>query len=469
MNTLIVDNKEVIDDLKEKKLLNKQKINIMLITNRDSDNVGDQVIETCDIHLIKTILKNLGLKNDDFQIISRAAGIISKEYLKSKNKKELKEIEDKIKEADIIIFGGAPLFNFEYQTFYKRTIITLEIAQKYNIPVIFSSIGLEKYNENNPKCLKLKQALHFPIVKLITTRDDINSLIKYQDDSNLKEKKNSEVFEIAHVADPAVFSDIIFSKFIHKNNNTNKDTIGLAVVRDSIFIDNEIDFSLEKQLEFWNNMRDKLISKGYKVQFFSTGHFTDEILLDKLRKKYNIPKSEFVFNINNPEKLIKTISSYKAIVAYRLHANIVAYSLRVPAIGLTWNQKVPLFYESIHYPNRAYSVEDWNAETIVNALEKAINEGVIYDEVYAMALYDSLYDVLKKLLSKNKNIKKYDYEMLKQEINVFNGTSISEQYQKNKRKATRIYKNYHKIENDSNYKLIGLIYKFNKKKYKGGN
>ena len=38
----------------------KKPLQILLLTNRDSDNVGDQVIETTDISLVKTAMANLG-------------------------------------------------------------------------------------------------------------------------------------------------------------------------------------------------------------------------------------------------------------------------------------------------------------------------------------------------------------------------------------------------------------------------
>ena len=37
-----------------------KKITILLLTNRDSDNVGDQVIEASDIGLLHALMKNLG-------------------------------------------------------------------------------------------------------------------------------------------------------------------------------------------------------------------------------------------------------------------------------------------------------------------------------------------------------------------------------------------------------------------------
>ena len=41
--------------------LNDKKFTILLLTNRDSDNVGDQVIEASDIGLLHVLMKNLGI------------------------------------------------------------------------------------------------------------------------------------------------------------------------------------------------------------------------------------------------------------------------------------------------------------------------------------------------------------------------------------------------------------------------
>ena len=38
-------------------------IQILLLTNRDSDNIGDQVIEASDIGLISAVMKNLDITN----------------------------------------------------------------------------------------------------------------------------------------------------------------------------------------------------------------------------------------------------------------------------------------------------------------------------------------------------------------------------------------------------------------------
>ena len=187
---------------------------ILLLTNRDSDNVGDQVIEASDIALVNAAMKNLGIAPSDYKISSRAAAIITQKYIASKDPALLVTAENAIKKADLIIFGGAPLFNYTYQTFYERTSIEIELAQKYNKPVIFSAIGIEHYDEDNAKCQRLKAALNLDCVKQITTRDGYDKLEKF---------RSREDIVIGKVADPAVFSGKIFDNFkMPKKKNSKK-------------------------------------------------------------------------------------------------------------------------------------------------------------------------------------------------------------------------------------------------------
>lgn len=120
----------------------KNKYVILLLTNRDSDNIGDQVIENSDIGLLHALMRNLGFSKSEYQISSRSASIITKKYMKTRDPLLLQNAKDAISQADLIVFGGAPVFNYLYQTFYERTALTLEIAQQFNKPVIFRQLEL---------------------------------------------------------------------------------------------------------------------------------------------------------------------------------------------------------------------------------------------------------------------------------------------------------------------------------------
>ena len=64
--------------------LNGEKFTILLLTNRDSDNVGDQVIEASDIGLLHALMKNLGIDKSAYQINSRSASIVTKKYMSTR-------------------------------------------------------------------------------------------------------------------------------------------------------------------------------------------------------------------------------------------------------------------------------------------------------------------------------------------------------------------------------------------------
>ena len=113
-----------------------KKYNILLLTNRDSDNIGDQVIEACDIALIKAVMNNLEISSTDYTISSRAGSIVSKKYIETKDAELLKGAEKAIKQADVVIFGGAPVFNYLYQVFYERTASTFLHVPSFHCPAL---------------------------------------------------------------------------------------------------------------------------------------------------------------------------------------------------------------------------------------------------------------------------------------------------------------------------------------------
>ncbi|WP_449277064.1 polysaccharide pyruvyl transferase family protein [Leucobacter sp. GX24907] len=447
------------------------KIRILLLTNRDSDNIGDQIIEATVISLIKGVMENLGIPDDGYSINSRAAGIISKKYMRTREPELLAPARKAISEADVVIFGGAPLFNYSYQNFYLRTIKTLELAEEYGVPVIFSSIGVEAFEENNPKCLELKKALSMSCVKQITTRDDFESLQKYVEGTGTP---------IDHVADPAVFADIVFrerpepilrmrsrvkrslirivklvlgrstaqpsqSADIVGAEAEKRKRIGLVVTRAGIFKDNGIDFSESDQRRFWLATRKVLLKRGYEVRLLTTGHFSDEVFLDSLVKDKGLPASEAAVVINTPEGLIKELTACDGVIAYRLHANITAFAYGIPSVGLNWNFKVPYFYEAVGYGRRALESERWTADSVVPTLEAAMSEGVEKNEALMMTVYDSLFEGLKSIISPESSRTAYSYAELREKLPPYPGTTPAEYQEKARRKMRRTYENYQKL------------------------
>lgn len=404
-------------------------INILLLTNRDSDNVGDQVIEACDISLISAVMENL---KKGCKINSSAASIISQKYLQTKEEKLLETAENAIKKSDVVIFGGAPMFNYLYQNFYERTAVTLEIARKYEKPVIFSAIGIEGYSEENKKCQRLKKTLNFDCVKQITTRDDFEALQKY---------KTNPQMTVDKVADPAVFSDKILEKFKTKKDAEKKKKIGIFVLRQNGFVDNKIDFSKDEAAALWVDLISELNARGYDYELVTSGHFGDEAFLDYLIRKYNVSPGKCVFNMDSPEALIGKISSYAAVVSCRLHPSIISFALDVPSLGIVWNPKVKGFYSSIGYEDRVIETKDISAKLVAERLEQIIEEGVVKDEEFLMSVYTSLFNGIKRAVGlEESEISPYSYKELMEKLPAYEGASEKEKEEKLKRKFRRTYK-----------------------------
>lgn len=460
------------------------KFRILVLTNRDSDNVGDQIIEATVISIIKGVMKNLGMGSDDFAISSRAAGIISKRYMKTKDPDLLQTARDAISQSDLLIFGGAPLFNYSYQNFYRRTITTLELANEYGVPVIFSSIGVEEFDPANKKCQALKEALALPIVKQITTRDDIDSLRKYVDGTDVP---------VAHVADPAVLADIVYRKkpeaapapktppsiplrakrklkrIVRRISSGNRAAptkppaapkeeptsptpgppkqkrIGLVVTRAGIFKDNGIKFSESDQRRFWLDTIAALTDKGYDYKLFTTGHFSDEVFLDSLIKDNGLPGSKAAVTVNSPDELIRELRACDGVIAYRLHASITSFALDVPSIGLSWNFKVPYFYDSVGYAERAVSHTRWTSAEVVRVLETAMNEGVEKDEVFLKSVYDTLFDGIKRVVAPETDATPFEFSELWEGLPRQLATGPKGYREKVNRKLRRTYENYQKL------------------------
>ena len=393
--------------------------NILLLTHLTSDNIGDQLIEICDRSLISVVMKNLGFRETEYKINSQ--------------KTEHNSIAENIANADVVLFGGSPVFNYGYQNFYKNTASIIKIAEDLQKPVVFSGIGVENYDENNSKCQLLKKELNLPCVKQITTRDGIVDL-----------KKFTDKIPTALVSDPVVFCSTVFKNFLNNDQPKNK-TIGLFVARRDLCTDNNIKFGPLEQYKLWLKIVKLLKKNGYDYRFLSTGHFSDEAFMTLMHGSGKFKKDKFVLCMNTPEQLIQEIQKCSAIIAFRLHANIIAYSLDIPSIGLIWNKKIPMFYDNIKYPERAVRVDnDKAADTIFSALEKAIAQGLGRDIDFLMSIYNTLFNVFKEIFIINKVIAPFSYQETLKLLPTYGGTTLDELLKKIKRKFNRTYRNYNK-------------------------
>lgn len=408
-----------------------KKLNILLLTNRDSDNMGDHAIELCDISLIHAAMKNLGFDRSQYHINSRAAGMVTLRYLNTGDPAELASAEKAIQDCDLIIFGGAPLFNFKIQVFAQRTVIVLELAKQYGKPVVFSAIGIEQYDESDPKCTRLKTMLNEDIVQQITTRDGYDLLERYAERPDLP---------IAKVADPATFADVVYAPFLKPRPQRQKKKIGIFILRATGFRTNGYGLDRQGAVDFWLELFRALDEQGYDYQLLTSGHCSDEAFLEYLITNYNVPDSKCLTNCNLPEELPACIAQYDAVISTRLHPSILSYSLGVPSLGLVWNKKVAAFYENIGVPERAITVTETTPASIVEHLGSIIGQPAYKDPDYLMTVYNTMFEGIKGVFAPESDAQPFDHDTLREAMPPYGGTSEAERNLFLKRKFRRMYR-----------------------------
>jgi polysaccharide pyruvyl transferase WcaK-like protein len=93
-------------------------------------------------------------------------------------------------------------------------------------------------------------------------------------------------------------------------------------------------------------------------------------------KKLELDESYLVERPIDDDVLVETINGYQSIITCRMHSSIAAFTLDVPSVILSWNDKVEKLMEIIGYPERAIKQPQFTAQYIVDSMEKAAKQGI---------------------------------------------------------------------------------------------
>lgn len=390
------------------------KRNILLVGLIYDLNLGDLAIYESCLKITKDCLNSLAASNVEIKALDLYARETSENNCKQKPKiviklrniimpsktKTTEELEMGIcvKLQDLcskiidentigILFVGGGLIKFSSQIIAKPMVTILNYAQDRHIPVMLSAVGIEGY-DNSVSCQELKKALNYHCVKMITTRDNIELLQKcYVENRDIISKK---------VADPACSI-----KQLYPLSHKGYKSIGLGVVRGSLFSDYGVDFNENQALDLWSELYCEVIKRGYNCQLFSNGLPADQAFAEKVVKQLNKHgiKANVLPRPKNIRQLVDIISLFDGIVVARLHASILAYAYDIPFIGLVWNEKQWMFGQSIGGKDRFLRCQDFSASYILDKLEETKqNPYYVKKEDYINSTKQSIMQFLKNIL-----------------------------------------------------------------------
>lgn len=326
----------------------------------------------------KTVIKIFPKNSNIYKILEFVSW-----FLLTKFNKDVKSYYKKnLKKADKVIFAGGGLIKFSTQYLWNPIFTITDYCSKRHIPVYFNAVGVEGYDEKDFNCRLLKYSLNREYIT-ISTRDDLDSLRKYVSNGIL-------------TGDSALWTR---ECYIIPQNTT--DVVGIGVIRADIFSLYGFNITAEQVINMYVGIVRELEKRGYKWKLFCNGGISDfktlKQILVALNKENN--KEFYDSRPKTAKGLIKRISSYRAIIAARLHSNIIAVAYKIPAVGLIWNEKLKYFGEILKCPNR-FIPQDllFDSTYIVDQMEEAMKNG--YDWSLVENLKESNKVILKKFINK---------------------------------------------------------------------
>ncbi len=343
---------------KKEALLGEPETKVLLCGLMQCRNLGDVVISDCVQFLIKKSAKWAGLKN---------VKISTLDIRRQKDKNSLRRVRN----SDLVIFPGGGFIKYRTEKFPLEMGRVTSLAEHYGIPVMYNAVGVEGYEKDNSGCIALKAMLENRSSRYITCRDFSDFLNStYLKDSHLSSQR---------VADPAVWAADAY----RIKKDPRSEIVGLGVARGGLFEDHGVPLSKEDLLAIWADLITALEAQGRAYRLFTNGLRQDEEFLNDLlvymgkeqsRGEIALPPAE------NAKQLVEYISGFSSIIACRMHANIIAFSLDIPSVAFVWNDKLRFFGESIGCSERYFEYTKLkDTRLILDTLKNAELQGYRQD------------------------------------------------------------------------------------------
>lgn len=356
-----------------------------------SDNVGDAVISDNIVASIKENLSSAEVqvvdlggrdsytesKNSRLKMLSKVpsffrTGVVLLYVLINFKRKWRRVWYSAVKKSDLVVIGGGQLFYDSYLNFPIKLYLLSMLTKRSNKKVCIFSVGVSRNFSLLGRYLLTKAVKNYNPVEIYVR--DLNSKQNMQ-----KLLKGNESLNIKVVPDPAVVSD---STYTIGNLPKLSEKIGVCITSLETLCQSDRNCLSENDLEkFYEKLIREIISEGRQVVLYTNGSLEDEIFKEKI---FNAMKNtsqnkllEKEERVLTAEQLVKLISSFSSLVAHRLHSNIIAFSLGIPAVGLEWDEKVNNFYCGIGLVSRVFPTQMDSINQIVKSVVNPRYEDIV--------------------------------------------------------------------------------------------
>lgn len=279
--------------------------------------------------------------------------------------------DSKMSDCAFIVVDGAGLLEYSYNE-YQESLYTVSLyAEKKKLQVVYNAIGRAgEFDEKDFRSTILKKALRSPVVKYVSARDSQETV----------QLCAGQKHQVELLADAAFWMKETYG-IIPKENRKK---VGIGLVRGNSLSGYKVNFFSEDWVKLFSGIARELEARGYEYEFFTNGLPGDIVLGNKVLKAMGLPASKMVTRPVLDTELYETISSYRGIITCRMHSSIAAFTLQIPSVILSWNDKVNKLMKHVGYEERAVNLENFDPKYIVDLFERALEEGVDAEKLQMM-------------------------------------------------------------------------------------
>ncbi|GAA5039094.1 polysaccharide pyruvyl transferase family protein [Microbacterium fluvii] len=246
---------------------------------------------------------------------------------------------ERIKDLDAVVFTGGGFIKYKTQGLNYIDELILKAARARGIPVMMNAVGVEGYSETDIRCQRLKKVLNYDNVKVITTRDDIETLdtCYVTKADTVTERVGDPVFWLGEmeIVDPAAA----------RQRTAGRQRIGINLINPQNFSVYGGDISPDAVVNFYRNLIAELRRLDADFFLFSNGMSVDQSFGRSLVETMNLRDDQLLHRPTTSAQFVNLVAGFDIILSARMHAGITAYAIDVPVVGLIWGEKLAFLTE----------------------------------------------------------------------------------------------------------------------------
>jgi len=252
-----------------------------------------------------------------------------------------------LRKADALIIGGGQLFLDHLLDFPLKLGEVTNMASRLGIPFHITSCGVGEYwsfSANSIFTKILKNA------RSITLRD---SMSQARIDKRLPELKTQITF------DPAIWTSTTLSV---EYQPSTQYLIGICIM-EYRYLKRNIQNTIHSRAEwqnYWLRLIQQITSTGMGIELFTTGAPRDYAASQAIFKLCGASGLDLVSiapRPYSPQDCVRNMLRYNIVIGSRLHSTIIANSLGIISIGLSWDNKIKSYYNDSMQSERCFEIK----------------------------------------------------------------------------------------------------------------